>query len=62
MKGKIKWFNLQKGFGFIQGEDEEDYFLHISHVPAGEELKEDQEVEFDIVPTGKGKQAHNLKV
>ena len=62
MKGKIKWFNQQKGFGFIQGEDDEDYFLHISHVPVGQELKEDQEVEFDVVKTDKGNQAHNLKV
>ena len=62
MKGKIKWFNLNKGFGFVQGEDDEDYFLHISQVPNGEQLKEEQPVEFEVVQTDKGNQAHNLQL
>jgi len=35
MKGKIKWYNLRKGYGFIEGEDEKDVFVHRNSIPDG---------------------------
>jgi len=61
MKGTVKWFNAQKGFGFIAGDDGTDYFVHVSQVPTGEILKENQEVVFDAAQTDRGAQAKNLR-
>jgi CspA family cold shock protein len=58
--GTVKWFNAQKGFGFIQGQDGKDVFVHISAVErAGlSSLNEGQKVTFDIVANRKtGKSA-----
>lgn len=63
MKGKVKWFNAEKGFGFICGEDGKDIFVHYSYI-AGEgykTLEEGQEVTFDIVDSDKGLQARNVE-
>jgi len=66
-KGTVKWFNIQKGFGFIQPDDgSKDVFVHISAVErAGlSSLKEGQKVSFDLVAdrrTGKSS-ADNLRV
>jgi len=63
-KGKVKWFNESKGYGFIATEDGEDVFVHYSSVQ-GEgfrTLVEDQEVEFDVVAGAKGNQAQNVKI
>jgi len=57
MKGKIKWFNARKGFGFIEGEDEKDVFVHNTAIPEGTHLDEGDEVEKDE----KGPKAVNLK-
>lgn len=63
--GTVKWFNAQKGYGFIQPDDgSKDVFVHISAVEAAglRSLNEGQKVSFDIV-SEKGKQsAGNLKV
>lgn len=64
--GTVKWFNPQKGFGFIQGEDGKDVFVHISAVErAGmSTLNEGQKVTFELVAnrkTGKSS-AENLQV
>ncbi|HBM75926.1 MAG TPA: cold-shock protein [Clostridiaceae bacterium] len=62
-KGKVKWFNTEKGYGFIQREDGKDVFVHYSAIQ-GEgfrNLAEGQEVEFDIVEGEKGPQAANVK-
>tara|TARA_B100000965_G_C19203494_1_gene588404 strand:+ start:375 stop:572 length:198 start_codon:yes stop_codon:yes gene_type:complete len=59
MKGKVKWFNGEKGYGFITGEDGNDVFVHYSAI-LGEgfkTLEEEQEVEFDVVDGDKGPQA-----
>ena len=59
MKGTVKWFNREKHFGFITGEDGTDYFVHESQ--ASGSLNEGEEVEFEGVVEEKGPQAKNVK-
>ena len=49
-KGKVKWFNVQKGYGFITTEDNRDVFVHHTEIQGGgfASLNENQEVEFEI--------------
>ncbi len=61
MNGTVKWFNYSKGFGFIKT-DGKDVFIHATDVTDGVELKEDQNVIFDLADSPKGKKAINLKV
>ena len=63
IKGKVKWFNDAKGYGFIEQEGGEDVFVHFSAIAMDgfKTLAEGQEVEFDIVEGPKGKQAANVK-
>ena len=64
LKGKVKWFNPTKGFGFIEREDKEkDVFVHMSVVrDAGMNgLEEGQSLSFDVVDGPKGPNAANLK-
>ena len=58
--GTVKWFNPRKGFGFIEGEDGEDYFVHHSAIPRDTMLNENDKVSFDAVETDRGKQAQNV--
>ncbi len=62
MKGKVKWFNNDKGFGFIEYSDKEDIFVHYSAILSQgfKTLVEGQYVEFDLVRTDKGLQAKNV--
>ena len=62
-KGKVKWFNRTKGFGFIQRESGGDVFVHFSAIQAEgfKVLDEGDEVEFDVVEGPKGPQAANVK-
>lgn len=64
MIGKVKWFNAEKGFGFISQEAGKDIFVHYSHIEQEgfKTLEEGQEVEFDITETDKGLQARNVKL
>jgi CspA family cold shock protein len=61
-KGKVKWFNETKGFGFIEQESGEDVFVHFSAIQdAGfKTLAEGQEVEFEVVQGEKGPKAVNV--
>lgn len=60
--GKVKWFNSQKGFGFIVQEDNKDLFVHFKDVLGGiESLKENDTVEFEVAEGRKGLQAVNVK-
>ena len=61
MEGTVKWYNLKKGYGFIKGEDEQDYFVHFSALN-GAMLRENDKVSFDAVDTDRGKQAQNVKL
>ena len=62
MKGTVKWFNNQKGYGFISDENGKDVFVHYSGL-AGDGFKsldEGQKVEFDVEDGAKGPQAVNV--
>lgn len=61
MKGTVKWFNVQKGFGFIAGEDGKDYFVHGSQIPNNEELKENDNVIFTAFEGDRGPQAQKVE-
>ncbi len=63
--GTVKWFNADKGFGFIEQEGGgADVFVHYSAITGGgyRELKEGQKVEFEITQGQKGPQADNVRV
>ena len=62
-KGKVKWFNDAKGFGFIEQEGGEDVFVHFSSIPMDgfKTLAEGQEVEFEIQSGEKGLHASNVQ-
>lgn len=62
-KGTVKWFNNQKGYGFISDENGSDVFVHYSGLvmEGFKTLEEGQKVEFDVVDGDKGSQAVNVK-
>lgn len=62
MTGKVKWFNAEKGYGFIEREDGGDVFVHFSAIQAEgfKTLEEGQAVEFDVVAGTRGEQAANV--
>lgn len=64
MNGTVKWFNAEKGFGFITGEDGQDVFAHFSqiNVEGFKTLEEGQKVSFDVTQGQKGPQAENITV
>lgn len=60
--GKVKWFNAEKGFGFIESEDGNDVFVHYSAIQTEgfKTLEEGQEVSFEVVEGARGPQAANV--
>lgn len=60
--GTVKWFNAEKGFGFIEREDGDDVFVHFSGIATDgyKTLEEGQKVEFDITEGQRGEQATNV--
>jgi len=62
MTGKVKWFNAEKGFGFIESSEGTDVFVHFSaiNMEGYKTLDEGMEVQFDIIEGEKGPQASNV--
>ena len=62
MTGKVKWFNAEKGYGFIEREDGGDVFVHFSaiQVEGYKTLEDGQTVEFDVGEGSRGEQAANV--
>ena len=63
MQGKVKWFNAQKGYGFLSTDEGKDVFVHYTAIQGEgyKTLEEGATVEFDVVPGEKGEQAANVK-
>jgi len=61
--GTVKFFNSEKGFGFISREDGDDVFVHYSNIQGNgyRSLAEGQRVEFDVAPGRKGEEAQNVR-
>ena len=62
--GTVKWFNAEKGYGFIEREGASDVFVHFSAIVGDgyRSLNEGQRVEFDVAPGRKGDEAQNVRV
>lgn len=62
LTGKVKWFNNEKGYGFILKEDYEDIFVHYTAImdQGFKTLEEGQEVKFELIKGDKGLQANNV--
>ncbi len=62
--GTVKFFNAEKGYGFISRDDGDDVFVHFSAIEGSgyKSLSEGQKVEFEVGPGRKGEQAQNVKV
>lgn len=62
-RGRVKWFNAEKGFGFIEREGGNDVFVHFSAITMDgfKTLEEGQDVVFDVVEGAKGPQAANVQ-
>ncbi len=60
--GKVKWFNAEKGYGFIESEDGTDVFVHFTaiNMDGYKALEEGAEVSFEVVEGAKGPQASNV--
>ncbi|MBI2508327.1 cold shock domain-containing protein [Candidatus Woesearchaeota archaeon] len=57
MKGKVKFFNDMKGFGFISGDDGNEYFVHQTGLEAGVRIRENDSVEFQVEQGERGPKA-----
>lgn len=62
MQGKVRWFNAEKGYGFIQREGAKDLFVHFSGIKSEgfKTLQEGWTVEFDVITGDRGEQAANV--
>lgn len=64
MTGTVKWFNAEKGYGFIKDEEGKDIFVHFSSINSDgyKALEEGQKVTYDLVESDRGPQAKNVTV
>ena len=62
MKGKVKFYNQQKRFGFITGEDGKDYFFHESGIESGNNVRDEDSVSFEVVEGDRGPKAEHVKL
>lgn len=64
MNGTVKWFNAEKGYGFIKDEEGKDIFVHFSSINSDgyKTLEEGQKVTYDLVESDRGLQAKNVTV
>jgi cold shock protein len=60
MEGTVKFFNREKGFGFIKADDGQEYFVHSSAVPEGVSLNDNDAVTFDVEQGERGPKAVNV--
>ena len=61
MKGNVKWYNARRGYGFIQGDDGKEVFVHRTAFPIETSLNEGDPVEFEVETSDQGPHAKNLK-
>jgi cold shock protein len=63
-QGTVKWFNAEKGLGFIEREGGDDVFVHFSSIQGDgyRSLEDGQRVEFDVAPGRKGEEAQNVRI
>jgi CspA family cold shock protein len=64
VQGTVKWFNSEKGYGFIERPGGDDVFVHFSAIQGDgyRSLEDGQRVEFDVAPGRKGEEAQNVRV
>lgn len=62
MKGKVKFFNKQRGYGFITDSNKLDYFVHLSYINDKKPIEDGQNVEFEIEKSNRGLEAKNVRV
>jgi CspA family cold shock protein len=62
MRGRVKWFDPKKGFGFIVGPDEQDVFVHYTHIHSDgfRSLKDGETVDYELIESDKGLQAREV--
>ena len=60
MKGKVKFFNESKGFGFVVSDDGNEYFVHMTGLTQGTRLRDNDSVTFDVVEGDRGPKAENV--